>query len=82
MINNFLKKVLIFYKSYSHAVQLQLARQEFRGGKLKECLKTGRRNKIKVNTGIRGKTLNRLKDFLSWKKKETWDPALSHPRQA
>lgn len=40
------------------------------GGELKECLKTGRRNKINVENGIRGKTLNRLKDFLSWKKRK------------
>lgn len=37
--------------------------------------------RIKMKTEIRGKTLNRLKDFLSWREK-TWDPALSHPRQA
>lgn len=35
--------------------------------KLKEWPKVGQRIPIKMKTGIRGKTLNRLKDFLSWK---------------
>lgn len=41
MINTNIKSFVVFIKSSSHADQFQLARQEFRGGKVKRMSKNG-----------------------------------------